>query len=248
MKIVSWNCCYNFNTRKGFTPEKYEKIKEYNPDILIIYECTKDEFDKIKREWDYRNWYCDDITEYSNIGVAIFSKKYKIEFTEHFNRKFRYIIPYKITGYRYEIMLFAVWTKNKPYYYKNIFLAIDSHEYDLLLKQNAIIIGDFNMGLIEDFYKDEDDKQKYHNKLYKKLLEKLDMLENCAIGTKYEYGITYSHNNKEFYLNDFCFASEKIKNDMTIKVLNENNYWITKGNKKYWNGLSDHCPIIVELK
>jgi exonuclease III len=248
MKIISWNCCYDFNTRNGFTNEKYEKIKGYNPDVLIIYECTKNEFDKIKREWDYRNWYCDDIVEDSNIGVAIFSKKYRIEFTQHFNRNFRYIIPYKIIGYKYDIILFAIWTKKEPYYYKNIFLAVDSHDYDFLLNQNVIFVGDFNTGLIENFYKEYNDKQKSHNIIYKKLLEKLNMLENCTIGTKYQYGITYSHNNTEFYLNDFCFVSEKIKRDITIEIPNENDYWIKMDNKYYWNSLSDHCPIVMELK
>jgi endonuclease/exonuclease/phosphatase family metal-dependent hydrolase len=248
MTIVSWNCHYNFNVNSGFTLEKHQKIREYNPDILIIYECTKNDFDKVKREWDYRNWYCDDLVEDSNIGVAIFSKKYKIEFTEHFNRNFRYVIPYKITGYKYDIILFLVWAKEEPYYYKNIFLAVDSHEYDFLLNQNAIVIGDFNTGLVKDFHKEENDKQKKHNMVYKKLLEKLSILKNCTVGTEYEYGVTYSHNNNEFYLNDFCFVSERIKNDVTIEIPNESNYWEKIGNKKFWNGLSDHCPIIIELR
>jgi exonuclease III len=248
MKIISWNCCYDINTYTGFTSEKYEKIKEYDPDILIIYECTKNEFEKIKREWDYRNWYCDDIVEDSNIGVAIFSRKYRIEFTQQFNRNFRYVIPYKIIGYKYDIILFAVWTKKEPYYYKNVFLAIDSHDYDFLLNQNVIFVGDFNTGLIESFYQESNDKQKLHNEIYEKLLNKLNMLENCTVGTKYQYGITYSHNNNEFYLNDFCFVSEKVKEDITIKIPNEKNCWIKVDNKYYWNGLSDHCPIIMELK
>ena len=248
MNIVSWNCCYNYRTYKGFTEEKYKKINEYNPDILIVYECTKNEFDKVKRDWKYRNWYCDDMED-SVLGVAIFSKYYKIEFTDYFNRNFRYIIPYKISGYKYDLILFAIWTKKEPYYYENIFSAIDSHLYDNYLKQNSIFIGDFNTGLIEGFSEENKEIQKEHNKLYRLLLEKLHLLENVTLNTKKEYSVTYSHNKYDYYLNDFCFVSKNIKLEVNnINIPNEKEYWIKNGEKNYWNGLSDHCPIIIELK
>ena len=248
MIIISWNCHYDYKSFKGLTPQKYEKIREYNPDILIIHECTKNEFDKIKRDWKFRNWYCDDIED-SILGIAIFSKKYKIGFTEHFNRNFRYIIPYKIIGYKENLTLFTIWTKKEPYYYKNIFSAIDSHEYDSLLKDNTIFIGDFNIGLIKGFNEEKNKKQKEHNLLYKRLLEVLSPLINCTLNTDNEYKITYSHNKTDYFLNDFCFVSKSIKeNIIKINIPSEMEYWKNKGEKYFWNGLSDHCPIIIEIK
>jgi exonuclease III len=247
MKIISWNCNYDYNTFEGLTSEKYKKIIEYKPDILIIHECTKNEFDKIKRDWEFRNWYCDDIED-SVLGVAIVSNDYKIQFTNHFNRSFRYIIPYNITGHNFDHTIFVVWTKEVPYYYyESIFSAIDSHEYDNLLEENSIMIGDFNTGLIQGFNEETNETQIEHNKLYKKLLDKLSMLKNCTLGTNDEYKITYSHNNTNFYLNDFCFVSKNISSHIKkITIPSELNNWIKKGEKYYWNGLSDHCPIILE--
>ena len=248
MNIVSWNCCYEYRKFKGFTPEKHKKIQEYKPDILIIHECTKNEFDKVKREWKFRNWYCDDMED-SILGIAIFSQNYEIGFTHLFNRNFRYIIPYTIKGYKYDINLFAVWTKKIPYYYENIFSALDSKEYDSLLNVNSLIIGDFNTGLINGFNEEKNELQKEHSELYKKLKSKLEPLENCTLDTINEFKITYSGSKTDYYLDDFCFISKNIKNDLlNIIIPSEQKFWIDKGEKYYWNGLSDHCPLILELK
>lgn len=110
MKIISWNIHYdnNFIT-------KYNHIMKKHPDILILLECTKSSFDFAKNNgWNYRNWYNDDLNgEFSELGVAIFSKKYEIEFTESFNRNYRYVIPYKIKYDNSEFTIFATWTKTK---------------------------------------------------------------------------------------------------------------------------------------
>lgn len=64
---------------------------------MILLECTNKSYEFVKDNWDYSLWYNDSLYESkSNYGIAIFSKKYRIDFTENFNRNFRYVIPLKI--------------------------------------------------------------------------------------------------------------------------------------------------------
>ena len=48
MKIVSWNC--GGWSCGGFNVERYKKMMQYNPEILLIQECTKKEFDSVSDE------------------------------------------------------------------------------------------------------------------------------------------------------------------------------------------------------
>jgi exonuclease III len=233
MNITSWNCHY------GLTLKKYNTIMEYEPTILIIQECTKDNFDFIKSEWKNRNWYNDDLNnEESDLGIAIFSNNYKIDFFDNFNRKYRYVVPYVISNDKLKFILFAIWTKGGPFYKydKNIIQAIQSVEYKDALKENAIIIGDFNT-----FAKDANDR-------LKKLEESIAPMINCTKNTNFWETFTYYDTTYGYGINDFCFVSKDIitKFNISIKIPND---WDTNGqDKNKWKGLSDHCPIIIKIK
>src|SRR5574344_2526558 len=138
---------------------------EKNPDILILLECTKSSFDIVKNNgWKYKNWYNDDLNdELSELGVAIFSKEYQIEFTENFNRNYRYVIPYKIKYDLSEFILFATWTKakSKYSYEENIIAALDDNTYKKYFDGDSLIIGDFNTATTEGNKED-----------YKKIIDK----------------------------------------------------------------------------
>ena len=45
MRIVSWNC--GGTSYSGFSIKKFNEMLRFNPDILLIQECTKNEFDLV---------------------------------------------------------------------------------------------------------------------------------------------------------------------------------------------------------
>jgi hypothetical protein len=233
-RIVSWNCHWGLNL------EKYQEIMEFNPQLLIIQECKKADFDFIKNKWNYKNWYCDDLytddSEYgSENGVAIFSNIYKIEFTEIFNRKYRYIIPYEISNNDRKFTIFTVWIKpvNKNYQ-KPLYGAVKYYQDKKMFDNQALIIGDYN-----SFAKDE---------MSLEVLEKeLKPLINCAKKSdKFWKASTYYHGNNNYGINDFCFASTDISDNVNIYIPLG---WDEEKNKEYhWKGLSDHTPIVIDIK
>jgi exonuclease III len=225
MRIVSWNCHY------GFDANKSQKIKEIcpNTDIFVIQECMKSDFDVLKTEWQFKNWYCDDLNdEKSLLGIAVFSNKFKIEFTDIFNRKYRYVVPYKvsdITGEGKSFMLFAVWTKKEPLYYdKNVIEAIKHYH----IEKQSIVIGDYNT-----FAKDVNTKY--------------PPLVNCAKNFEAERSTFYSQRHG-FGIDDFCFATSDIANNIDVKICQDSEKeWEWEGDgEKLWHNLSDHCPIIAD--
>ena len=234
MKIVNWNWHYKQNINK------YLEIIKYNPQILIIQECTKNDFDYIKSQWLYKNWYNDDLNnENSLLGVAIFSNEFKIEFSDLFNRKFRYVIPYVVKRDDFEFYIFSVWIK--PYekdYVKGIekYLYASKEYYKDMLDKNAIFIGDFNIYAKED------------NGRLKILEDKFKPMINCTQDTCFRNAFTYYDSRFGYGIDDFCFISQDIKNKYELEI-NVPNEWDDKKEKKYrWKGLSDHSPIIINFK
>jgi exonuclease III len=237
MKIVSWNCLNGFDKGK---PEKL-LVKFSDTDIFVIQECRRQDIDTIRFEGIDKNWYGDSLDYKSDLGVAVFSKSCKIEFTHEFNRKYRYVVPYLIKKDRNEFTLFAVWTKSAKRgdfdYDQNIIKAIQTPEYQGLIKHNAIIIGDYNTGYNRDY-----------PERYKKLMENLKEkgFLNSSKENPEDFDMTFYYDkNGQKYLNDFCFVSKDFS-ERDIIFRTENNWEKTENGKERWHG-SDHCPISVEF-
>ena len=218
MRIVSWNCHY------GFTPEKAQAINVFGADILVIQECTQTDYDKEKSEWSSHDFYCDG--EDSNLGVAILSNKFVIA-RDDFDKKNRYVIPYKITGAKESFVLYAVWTKkpldNKSSYHTPVYKVLSGLSSP---NENTIFIGDFNTGSIQgatNAHWYDELKCEFENKDF----------VNCA--NEQEWMPTFFRGNS-FWLDDHCFAT----NDSKIISFGI-------GNSNYWRKYSDHCPIIVDF-
>jgi hypothetical protein len=233
LRIISWNCHYGLNLKK------YLVMKEYNPQVLIIQECTKADFEFIKNMWEYRNWYNDDMYSYDRgLGLAIFSNNCKINFTEFFNRKFRYMIPYEITWNDEKFVLFMIWINpvEKNNYIRHFYDAVDYYKTKGMLNEKSILIGDFNL-----FSNDKNNgKEKMEEKLYP--------LVNCTKGTQFSDTVTYFDSKYGYGINDLCFITNDIKNDYKIDI-NIPNEWDEKKDKEHhWKDLSDHSPIILDIK
>jgi exonuclease III len=204
------------------TQKKMEALEMLDADIYVIQECTKANFDEvIAKKYDFKSWYGDS-QEYSDLGIAVFSNTCKIEFTSEFYRQFRYVVPYKVTKDETFFTLFAVWTK-KDGYEKILYDAVK--EYIPLLKSNAVVIGDYNVGACKG-------KPERYNELVKAM--GAVGLSNCAKeGAAHEPTSLW---HKDPYQNDYCFASENIA-AKSFEVIKDERF----------TSLSDHCPIIVDF-
>jgi exonuclease III len=209
---------------------------EYKPEVLILQECTKTDFEFIKSKWEYGNWYNDALYSHDRgLGLAILSNKCKINFTETFNRRFRYVIPYELTWNDERLIVFITWINpiDKKNYDEHLYDAIDYYRNKGMLNKKSIVIGDFNT-----FAKDDKD--------LKLLEEKLLPLVNCA--KEKPLKPTYYHAENNMGVDDFCFVSEDMINNFIIHI-NSSSAWDKEQDKDHhWRGLSDHSPIIVDLQ
>jgi exonuclease III len=259
MRIVSWNC--GGWSCGGFNLDKFNEMKRYHPQIILIQECTKKEFDFVskcineerihivkereiflkgeKSNFDIsklQHWYGDNI-EKSYKGTAIFSSMSgNIELVENFNKEFRYVIPYKIsctypTDEKEECILMSIWTKQPSDGTWNYQKTIFEALDYYNFNKPLILAGDFNTG---------SNKNNVHE--YEELKIKLKNygLKNCAENTEFEYEPTFFHDNtNDYFTNDFCF----IPKDFYVYK-----FYVDKmNNKKRWRELSDHCPIIADF-
>jgi len=267
MRIVSWNC--GGQRCGGLTIEKYNEMLRFNPDILIIQECTKKDFDFVRNnsEWgngilylarrtsddqeylvDYQHWYGDN-KEKSNSGLAIIAPDYIIDLVDNFNSKFRYFVPYKISSQVSE--LFSRINRgdgnNETIDEKAILVSIwtqppsdGSQDYQKTIF-DALDYYNFDVPIIlaGDFYTGSNRENMYRYEELKTKLEKYG-LKNCAANTEYEYEPTFYHDKtNNYYTNDFCFIPRN---------LNVYEYRVDKmNNQKRWKGFSDHCPIIADF-
>ena len=161
------------------------------------------------------------------------SNNYPIEFCEHFNRNYRYVIPYKLKALNQSLILFVIWTKKEPLdYEKNIIAALEDEIYKSYLESDCLFIGDFNTATTADNYTD-----------YKKILER------GLINTAFPEDIfkpTYFGSGK-YYTNDYCLITVQADKHFSVNthILDLNNDIV--GENKY-EELSDHSPIIVDIE
>ena len=259
MRIVSWNCHY------GFDEKKLETIKEYNADILVIPECREKDMEGSGYDKNHYDWYGDhkeaenlaeNIRADRDLGIGVFWKDgikidQKQEWKDdlHYNSDFRYLVPYKVEVNFETFTLIAVWTKNKmdvsdPLdYVQKAHAAIDQYENIGFLNDRVVLIGDFNSNTIWDVYYREGWK---HSDLVKKL-EKKGII-NCSKFSEDKFCTYQYKTNKSSkqVVDDYCFASADLAKLATFTVPSSDE-WEENDGIKRWKGLSDHCPIIVDL-
>jgi endonuclease/exonuclease/phosphatase family metal-dependent hydrolase len=235
MKIVSWNCKmippYN---KEGFTENKVRNIEKYGADIYVIQECTNHDVEQLKKFKRNSVWYGDNLD--SKYGLGLFSDIFNIKLLEEHNPEFRYIIPYKIFDKNNEFTLFSVWIKPvEGNYEKPLYDGVEYYRNKKMLDNHSIFIGDFNT-----FAKDD--------KTLQFLEKKMQPLINCTKNTSFWKTPTYYHARNNMGLDDFCFVSEDIINKFKIDVNIPDEWDDAEDKDHHWKGLSDHSPIIVDIK
>jgi len=233
MKLISWNC-------QGAFRKKADIILTHKPDILIVQECECIEkllFSSTTQRPNDFYWYGDNVHK----GIGIFSySDYKFELLEIFNPEFRYILPFRVTGYGQNFTLFAIWAMDNKVnhnarYIGQIWLAIN--HYTNLLGDSAIFIGDFNSNKIWDYK----DRVGNHSDVVRKL-EQNNIHSIYHRHFDFEQGKekhpTFFLQKKVFkpYHIDYCFASA----DIIDKVKS-----VEIGTYENWTTHSDHSPLMI---
>ncbi len=223
--------------------KKAAYILAEKPDILIVPECESPEklkFGKLTPTPNDYYWYGDS----ENKGIGVFSySNYKLTLLDIFNPKFRYVLPFKVSGNGQDFTLFAIWAMdNKEFpearYIGQVWLAIN--HYRNLLDNSTILLGDFNSNKIWDYK----DRVGNHSHVVNMLTEHdihslYHEQNNINHGKETEPTFYMFRKFEKPYHIDYCFASREIMNK---------GYSFKVGKREDWIDKSDHVPIIIELR
>ena len=222
--------------------KKYKHILPFDPDLLIVSECEHpDKFsDKF---YDDVLW----IGDNKNKGLGVFSfNDFKITIHESYCENYKYILPVIVKGNE-AMNLIAIWSQNnkedpRRRYIGEIWQSLNF--YKDMLKYPTIIAGDFNWNVIWD---KENQKYTLHGTLTDviNLLNQFEIFSmyhtftNVKFGTEKEPTLYFRKNKKTPYHIDYVFAPTDVVN--SAKSLSIGKY-------EDWISLSDHMPLIAELK
>ena len=227
MRIVSWNCSWKY-----WDGIKHSEIIKYEPDILGISECNAKEKLPPQVAKNCIHW-AGQSGSMRVKGVAAFLLKQDIDcklaagkyFTE--SNPVKYSIPLRVAtdSLQFNLLFYrkcdnTKWQKQWDFY------------ANFINQQPTIIIGDFNCPLT-----DRDAPN---------LIKSLDHygLVHVQPATKDECdreiaATFYPHNNKGNLIIDYCFSSKGLTSKLSLRI----------GSKEKWidTGLSDHCPLILDI-
>jgi exodeoxyribonuclease-3 len=235
MRLISWNC-------QGAFRKKADLILMYQPDILVVQECEHPDkyiFNPGNKKPDSQYWYGD--SRHKGIYISSFND-YKFELLQDFNPKFRYILPFHVTGHGHTFTLFAIWAMSSKENYDaryivQVWLAINY--YNDLLEDATILVGDFNSNKIWDYKARVGDHSDVVNKLAEKNIQSIyHQCFGCEQGKEGHPTFFLQRNINKPYHIDYCFAS----NDLLNKVQN-----VEIGSYEKWISHSDHSPLIIDF-
>jgi exodeoxyribonuclease-3 len=235
MKLITWNC-------QGAFRKKADLILSHRPDILIVQECEHPDklvFSSTSPKPTDSYWYGDS----RNKGIGVYSySDYKFELLSEFSPEFRYILPFRVTGYGHQFILFAIWAMSNKENYEaryigQVWRAI--HYYSGLFGDSTILVGDFNSNKIWDYKK----KAGGHSDVVRKLAD-----SNIQSIYHKHYGLEQGEerhptlflqrNQSKSYHIDYYFASK----DILDKVKS-----VEVGAYQNWIAHSDHSPLMIEI-
>jgi len=218
VRIVTWNCC------RGGHGIKMPPLLQLKPDIAVLQETPRPS----KILGDGQTWKGTN----PRSGVLVLSfNGYTLEPARIRRKEPEVFVPVRIAGPRSQFNLLAAWVKpgRKPYYRSTVDDAIDL--YDSFIREApTVVLGDLNTyyrfydwtgqtGLISAYH------EYFHTALGKE-----------AHATFYRYRRRASRYRYHY---DYCFIPGTWK--MELKRVRVGSY-------DKWASLSDHMPVIVDLK
>lgn len=235
MRLISWNCQGAFRKKAAF-------ILRQKPDILVVQECECIEklvFASNTKAPTASYWHGSNLHK----GVGVFSySAFRFELLDIFNPAFRYILPFRVSGYGQHFVLLAVWAMDnkenrKASYIGQIWRAI--HFYADLLNDPIILAGDFNSNTIWD----RKDRDGNHSDMVAHLLQKdIHSIYHTHLqqdqGKEEHPTFFLQRNKKKPYHLDYCFTS---------KALCDKVRQVSVGNYRSWIRHSDHLPLIIDF-
>ena len=257
MKIVSWNC------HMGLTIDKVKKLlndKNFaDADIYAIQECEEKDITpeiesslgKLQDSWygDHKEyeWY-----HKGDLGIALFSNKYKIERIHKGEERFRYVVPYKVTDKEKleTFTLVHIWTKTKDRatnqnedYLMFVLNAMKDSEYSQYLfpTDNKVIwLGDFNWSaqLTSPFAKNK--FKEFELAISEKLSSAYHDFNNISLGE--ETIRTFFDTKSRSYFNDYIFVGRDAFEIDASFIGSKEKWTLPDCNNTYG---SDHCPIMA---
>ncbi|MBO4641143.1 MAG: endonuclease/exonuclease/phosphatase family protein [Treponema sp.] len=259
MKIVSWNC------HMGLTIDKVNKLLENDSfndaDIYAIQECEENDITpEIEQKLGHlqNSWYGDH-KEYEwyhkgDLGIALFSNKFRIERINKNEERFRYVVPYKVTNDKTNesFILVHIWTKTKDRennpnedYLMFVLNAMKEPEYSKYLfpSDNKVIwLGDFNWSPQLSSYFAKNIFSLFGTSINKALYSTYHKYNQLSLGE--EKKMTFFSTKSKAYFNDYIFVGKKAFTIKQVYVGSKENWQYSDCNKTYY---SDHCPIMANL-
>ena len=176
--------------------------------------------------------------------MGIFSNdQYSLTLAECYSEEFKWIVPLVVTG-KSNFNLIAIWAMDFPSnkklsYVGQIYLAIKQYS-DFIQQRDTIIIGDFNSNKIWD----KKPRVGNHSELVE-LLSEMDIVSAYhnyfgeQQGSESQNTFFQYRKSELGYHIDYCFISKRlIKNLIEFKV----------HDIEEWKKMSDHIPILIEIK
>jgi exodeoxyribonuclease III len=230
MRIISWNCNRAFR-------HKYKYAQEFDPDIIVIQES--EHYDVLDKRFlnDYPNrlWFGDNRSQ----GVLVLSKAaYPLKTRTEYQPEYKYIIPIDVSSEK-PFCLFAIWAQKRKglSYSQQVFEALQG--YSTILDSDCILVGDFN----SNSKWDSTQKDSKHTQIAEYLegymirssyhVRTGEIMGSEIIGTH-----AFRRDVHRMYHLDYCFMSKSFLESFILKIpLSEE-----------WIKLSDHAPMIVDIK
>ncbi len=223
--------------------KKYQSVISTSIDLAVIQEC---ENDSILRKSLHQTQFSDMIwygnNPHKGLGIIAYHGA-TLELLPEFDPDYQYVLPIRYTQSGRSIILFAIWamphaTHRSKDYIGQVWGALQ--EYEHLLDQECMIVGDLNSNAIWD------SKRKHGNHS-----DVVNLLMRHGISSLYHTRYSEKHGQESQptlyllkqltrpYHMDYCFVSSSLMSDKSR---------ITVGQHGDWLQLSDHMPLFVTLE
>ena len=204
-------------------------LEKLHPDIAVIQEIAEPKEQNNQCCWTYDTWAPKGVAvcTFNGWTVTPVAKNPAVP---------GIFLPVKIDG-PVTFNLMAVWTMSKGKYIESLKPALEEYK-DFLLPGNSVILGDFNSNKIWN----KIHKTFNHTDTVEKLRDGFDHISayhnffNENQGAERTPTFFEQRNQQKPYHIDYCFVPKSwhIEN-------------VEVGTFDEWSGVSDHCPLIVDL-